>query len=69
MEPNLDILPEREWQADEKMQVETAFLPRMWNCFDESAVAMALHLQKESTDISDSSKNDTRKRTIIKIKV
>ena len=52
MEPDLDILPEREWQPDEKMQVETAFLPRMWNCFDESAVAMALHLQKESTDIS-----------------
>ncbi|MCI8593054.1 MAG: electron transfer flavoprotein subunit beta/FixA family protein [Lachnospiraceae bacterium] len=52
MEPDLDILPEKEWQPDKDLRVETAFLPSIWNCFDESALAMALRLHKENEDIS-----------------
>ncbi|HCT91014.1 MAG TPA: hypothetical protein DF613_06510 [Lachnospiraceae bacterium] len=51
-EPDLDILPEKEWQPDENLRIETVFLPSIWNCFDESALAMALQLRKESKDIS-----------------
>lgn len=51
-EPDLDILPEKEWQPDEDLRVETAFLPSIWNCFDESALAMALQLRGESEDVS-----------------
>lgn len=52
MEPDLDVLPDKEWLADERLRVETTFLPFMWNCFDESALAMALHLHRERGDIS-----------------
>ena len=48
----MDILPEKEWQPDKDLRVETAFLPSIWNCFDESALAMALRLHKENEDIS-----------------
>lgn len=52
MEPDLDVLPEKEWHPDENLQIETAFLPAIWNCFDESALAMALNLRKESETVT-----------------
>lgn len=48
----MDILPEKEWMPDERLQIGTAFLPSLWNCFDESALAMALKLRRENEDIS-----------------
>ena len=46
-EPNLELLPPTAWQED-KIPQERVYLKPGWNCFEESALALALALRKAS---------------------
>lgn len=46
--PDLDLLAEEDWVADDKNRVDTSYVKTMWNCFDESALEMMLKLSDTS---------------------
>jgi len=46
--PDLDLLAEEDWIADEKNRVDVSYVKTMWNCFDESALEMMLKLSDNS---------------------
>lgn len=46
--PDLDLLREEDWVADEQHQVEVGCVQTRWNCFDESALEMLLKLSDQS---------------------
>ena len=48
-EPNLELLPASAWQED-SIARELVYLKPGWNCFEESALALALALRKASGD-------------------
>lgn len=51
--PDLDILAEQDFIADDDLLVDVRFVRTIWNCFDESALEMMLKLSdsSESLDI------------------
>ena len=42
--PDLDLIAEEDWIADEKLQVDISYAKLLWNCFDEGALEMMLKL-------------------------
>ena len=42
--PDLDLVAEEDWKADEELRVDTGYVRPIWNCFDESALEMMLKL-------------------------
>lgn len=42
--PDLDLVAEEDWAADDQLQIDTSYVKQMWNCFDESAMEMMLKL-------------------------
>lgn len=48
--PDLEMLSDEDWAADEKNMVNVSFVKNLWNCFDESALEMILKL----SDLSES---------------
>ena len=42
--PDLDLVVEEDWRADETLRVDTGYVRPVWNCFDESALEMMLKL-------------------------
>ena len=48
-----DRLSEKDWAWDERHFVDTSFVRRVFNCFDESALEMALKLAGTSLNASD----------------
>ena len=51
--PDLDMLPESGWIADEKNCIDVSYLRTIWNCFDESALAIALRLSDKMKDTAE----------------
>lgn len=42
--PDLDMLSDEDWTADSNLKVDVSFIRNILNCFDESALEMALKL-------------------------
>ena len=42
--PDLDLIAEEDWKADDQLRVDTGYVKLLWNCFDESALEMMLKL-------------------------
>ena len=42
--PDLDLVAEEDWKAEEELRVDTGYVRPIWNCFDESALEMMLKL-------------------------
>lgn len=42
--PNLDLVAEEDWTADDQLQIDTGYVKIQWDCFDESALEMMLKL-------------------------
>lgn len=42
--PDLDLIAEEDWTADDRLQVDTGYAKLLWNCFDEGALEMMLKL-------------------------
>lgn len=42
--PDLDLIAEEDWIADDQLQVDTSYGKLLWNCFDEGALEMILKL-------------------------
>ena len=51
--PDLDMVLDEDWKADERLLVDTGYVKPLWNCFDESALEMMLKLSdlSESFDV------------------
>ena len=51
--PDLDLVAEEDWCANDQFTVDTSYVKPMWNCFDESALEMMLKLSdlSESFDV------------------
>lgn len=47
--PDLDLIADEDWKADEGLHVDTGYAKLLWNCFDEGALEMMLKL----SDISE----------------
>lgn len=45
---DLAILTDREWRADEQLNIDVSYVRTMINCFDESAAELALMLRDEA---------------------
>ena len=54
--PDLDLIAEEDWTADDRLRVDTGYAKLLWNCFDEGALEMMLKL----SDLSEGS--DCRQR-------
>lgn len=50
--PDLELLAEEDWIADEDNRVDTSFIKTVLNCFDESALEMMLKFSDMSEDLS-----------------
>lgn len=48
--PDLDMLPESGWIPDDRNYIDVSYLRTLWNCFDESALAIALRLSDKMKD-------------------
>lgn len=42
--PDLDLVAEEDWAADDQLQVDTGYVKIQWDCFDEGALEMMLKL-------------------------
>lgn len=42
--PDLDLVAEEDWKADDQLHVDTGYVKLLWNCFDEGALEMMLKL-------------------------
>lgn len=42
--PDIEMLSPEDMQVDETLQIDTSFVRKKWNCFDESALEMLLKL-------------------------
>lgn len=42
--PDLDLVAEEDWIADDQLQIDTSYVRILWNCFDEGALEMMLKL-------------------------
>ena len=42
--PDIELLRDEDWEIDENLQVDTSFLKRDLNSYDESALEIALRL-------------------------
>lgn len=42
--PDLEMLLDKDWKADDRQAVDVSFVKSTWNCFDESALEMMLKL-------------------------
>lgn len=51
--PDLDMIAQEDWIADERLQVDVNYGKLMWNCFEEGALEMMLKLSdlSESFDV------------------
>ncbi len=45
--PDIDILADTDWHADENLHVDTSYAKLIWNSFDESALEIALRLSEQ----------------------
>ncbi|MEA4846663.1 MAG: electron transfer flavoprotein subunit beta/FixA family protein [Clostridiaceae bacterium] len=52
--PDLDMLPESGWISDDSNYIDVSYLRALWNCFDESALAIALRLSDKRADSAES---------------
>ncbi len=50
--PELEMLNAEDWVFDGRFHIDTGFVKRVLNCFDESALEMALKLRDTSEDLS-----------------
>lgn len=48
--PDLELMPAEAWMPDEDMNVDVSYLRTVWNCFDESALAIALNLRDDAPE-------------------
>lgn len=46
--PDLELLAEEDWTADDSNRVDTSFVKTAWNCFDEGALEMMLKLSDQA---------------------
>ncbi|MCD7830113.1 MAG: electron transfer flavoprotein subunit beta/FixA family protein [Clostridiales bacterium] len=46
--PDLELLSAADWTADSDLQVETAFVRTVWNCFDESGLELMLRAAEDN---------------------
>ncbi len=51
-----DRMSEKDWEWDEHYYVDTSFVRRIFNCFEESALEMALKLSRPLEDLPDTAK-------------
>lgn len=42
--PDLDLVADEDWVADDQLHIDTSYVKILWNCFDESALEMMLKL-------------------------
>lgn len=42
--PDLELIAEEDWEADEQLRIDTGYAKLLWNCFDEGALEMMLKL-------------------------
>ncbi|MGL6197476.1 MAG: electron transfer flavoprotein subunit beta/FixA family protein [Lachnospiraceae bacterium] len=52
--PDLELLSEEDWIADENNLVDTSFVKSTWNVFDESALELMLRLSGQSESLKGS---------------
>jgi electron transfer flavoprotein beta subunit len=50
--PDLDLVPDEDWIADSNLKVDVSFVKSILNCFDESALEMALRLSDYSAGVN-----------------
>ena len=48
--PDLELLPADAWEPDGELNVDVSYLRTVWNCFDESALAISLNLRDEDLE-------------------
>ncbi len=51
--PDYDRMSEKDWEWDKRHFVDTSFVRRIFNCFDESALELALKLSKSKEPLSE----------------
>ena len=67
------LLLERDWVADSRLGVETGFVRRIFNCFDESALELALRLAQrlgeggEAPELTALTMDDHRADTFLRL--
>jgi len=51
--PDLELLSEEDWIADDNNLVDTSFVKSTWNVFDESALELMLRLSEQSESLNE----------------
>lgn len=49
--PDLELLSAADWTADSDLQVDTAFVRTVWNCFDESGLELMLRAAEDNGSV------------------
>lgn len=60
--PDIEIIPENSWQNISSDILDTTYLKKIWNCFDESALEMILKLSDMSESFKIISNADSSKQ-------